>query len=282
MPAGTGRERPACRTRTAGWVSVAVSVLALLLSGCLSAADTSTEGTTGGPATRCPTAYPIRLPITTDATVGVPPLYRLRACAVDARRGPVLLMNDGNAAWATVAPGHEFNLVQGDEEATWLRERVAVPPGLVLPGSAIVVRARPSEVSWRLSREWTVGWAGLEAGMHALAPRGHDTVARALAPESARGQALVSCALTAYHLYLTAQGDPLPVHDGFGALQLTWSAASTACASDWLRADRLFSTQGVRATGWSVAVIRADSWVTRSKRALGWLSPAAPVVIGVR
>ncbi len=281
MPAGTGRDRPACRTRTAGWVSIAVSVLALLLSGCSSAADPATDGS-AAQGTRCPSAYPIRLPITTDATVGVPPLYRLRACAIDARRGPVLLMNEGNAAWATVAPGHEFNLVQGDEEATWLRERVAVPPGMVLPGSAIVVRAPPSEVSWRLSREWTVGWAGLEAGMHALAPRGRDTVARAMDADSARGRALVSCALTAYHLYLTAQGDPLPVHDGLGALQLTWSAASTACAADWLRADRLLTTQGARATGWSLAVIRADSWVNRSKRALGWLAPAAPVLIGVR
>ncbi|GAA2150602.1 hypothetical protein GCM10009844_31710 [Nocardioides koreensis] len=261
---------------------IVVTVLALLLSGCLGAADPATEDASGSGATRCPSAYPIRLPITTDATVGVPPLYRLRACAVDARRGPVLLMNDGNAAWATVAPGHEFNLVQGDEPANWLRERVAVPPGMVLPGTAIVVQARPSEVSWRLSREWTVGWAGFEAGMHALAPRGRDTVARAMDPDAARGQALVSCALTAYHLYLTAQGDPLPVHDGFGALQLTWSAASTACAADWLRADRLLTAQGARATGWSLAVIRADSWVTKSKRALGWLAPAAPVVIGVR
>jgi hypothetical protein len=281
MPAGSGRRRPAFCTRTVGWVTAAAAVLALLV-GCSGAAGPVVEGAGNAHATRCPSAYPIRLPITTDATVGVPTLYQLRACAVDARRGPVLLMNDGNAAWSTVAPGHEFNLVQGNQQATWMRERVAVPPGLVLPGTAIVVRGAPAEMTWRLSREWTVAWASFAAGMQALPPHGPDTAAKAIVGESARGQALVSCSLTAFHLYRTAQGDPLPANDGLGALRLTWSAASTACASDWLRADRMLALQGARATGWSVAVLRADAWVSRARQALGWLDKGGIVVIGVR
>jgi len=283
MPVGTGRERPGCTTRTAGWMAVAVSLLAaLLLTGCSGAGGRTTEGSSAGSWTRCPDAYPVRLPITTAAASGVPPLYRLRACAMDAKLGPVLLMNNGNAAWATVAPGHEFNLVQGNEQATWLRDRVAVPPGMVLPGTAIVVHARPAEVTWTLSREWTVGWASVEAGLHVLAPHGRDTVTRAMATGSLRGRALVSCALTAYHFYRTASGDPLPAHDGIGTLEMTWSAAPTACAADWQLADRSLERQGVRATTWSLAVLRADAWVGRSRRSLSWLDAGGDVMIGVR
>ena len=275
-------DRPACRTRATGWVAIAVALLALALTGCSSAVDQTELTSSGTRLTTCPQEYPIRLPISTRAVAGVPPLYRLRACAADAKRGPVLLVNNGNAAWATIAPGHELNMVQGNEQATWLREHVALPIGLVLPGTAIVVRARPSQVTWSLSREWTVGWASLQAGMNALAPQGRDSSAAAMAAGSPRGRGLVSCALSAYHLYRTAHGDPLSAHDGLGALDLTWSADPGPCSADWQEADKVLAAHGARPVTWSLAVLRADAWVGRSRGTLGWLADFAPVVIGVR
>jgi hypothetical protein len=262
-------------------VAVVASVLVVLtaLTGCLASNPKPVAAVARG--SQCPAEYPVRLALSTHAVMGVPPLSRLKVCATTRRRGPVLLMNEGDAAWATVAPGHEIHPVQGNAVATWLRSRTAVPTGMVFPGAAVVVDARPDEVTWQLSREWTVGWSSLAAGLYALPDSGRDSADQALAAGSPRGQALISCALTAYHLYLTSNGDPLPARDGFGSLELTWSATPSACGSDWQRADRLLARSGARPATWSLAVIRADAWVGGMHGALSWLDEGGPVMIGI-
>ena len=285
MPAGHARDRARRLVRRTRWLPVAMAGLAvLLLAGCNGAAGPAAGGAAQVRSSSCPPEYPHRLKIATRAVIGVPPLRQVSACVEDRRTGPVLLVNGGNAVWVTVAPGHESTLVQHDGQASWLRDRIAMPEGLLLPGSAVLVWARPGEVSWRLNREWSVAWNSFQAGVGALAQRGRDSAEAALAagPDSPRGRALVSCALTAWHLYRTALGDPLPTHDGLGALEMTWSSSSSACAEDWQRADRFLTGQGTTPTTWSTAVSRADAWVGRGRPLLNWLEAGTLVQIRVR
>lgn len=284
MGVGPARDRASRVARSAGWLAGAVVLVlaSTILGGCSNVTQPVAADLTGPRSGLCPPEYPRHLHMTRQDPAGSPPLRGLHACTSDAHRGPVLLVNGGSTVWATVAPGHPSRLVQHDAQATWLRDRVGVPPALLLPGTAVLVWARPSQVTWRPNREWSVAWASLEAGLQALRARGRDTPQAAVTSNAARGQALISCALTAYHLFQTAAVDTTSTGDGLGALELTWSSAPTACAADWSRADRMLSLRGVTPTAWGAAVDRADAWVNRTRSALSWLDVPGLAVVGLR
>lgn len=284
MGVGPARDRAARVARNTGWLAAAVVLVLVstILGGCSDVTQPVAADLTGPRSGFCPPEYPRQLHMTRQGPAGSPPLRGLHACTSDTHRGPVLLVNGGSTVWATVAPGHPSRLVQHDARAAWLRDRVAVPPALLLPGTAVLVWARPSQVTWRPNREWSVAWASLEAGLQALRASGRDTAQAAVDANVARGQALISCTLTAYHLFQTAAVDAAPTGDGLGALELTWSSAPTACAADWSRADRLLSQRGVTPTAWVTAVNRADAWVNRARSALSWLDLPGIPAVGLR
>ena len=285
MGVGPARDRVARVARGTGWVvavAVALVLASTILGGCSGIGQPVAADLTGHRAGVCPPEYPKHLHMTRQDPAGAPPLRGLHACTSDVRRGPVLLVNDGGTVWSTVAPGHPSRLVEHDAQVAWLRSRVAVPPALLLPGSAVLVWARPGQVTWHPNREWSVAWASLEAGFQALAAHGRDTPQAAVVGNAPRGQALISCALTAYHFFQTAAADATPAGDGLGALELTWSASATPCAADWSHADKLLSLRGVTPTAWGMAVARADAWVNRSRAALSWLDVPGVPTVGLR
>jgi len=287
MGVGPARDRAAGAARLArgtGWLAVAVvAILAsTVLGGCSGVTQPVAADLTGPRSGSCPPEYPKHLHLSRQVPAGSPPVRGLHACTSDAHRGPVLLVNSGSTVWSTVAPGHPRRLVQHDAQVSWLRARVGVPPALLLPGTAVLVWSRPSEVTWRPNREWSVAWASLEAGLQALGTAGRDTPQAAVTSNPARGQALISCALTAYHLFQTAATDAAPAGDGIGALELTWSSAPTACAADWTHADGLLRGRGITPVSWVRAVERADAWVNRARGELSWLDVPGVAVVGIR
>lgn len=290
MGVGPARERAARvagvtrLARGTGWRAAAIVLVLVstVLAGCTGVGRPVSADLTDPHSGFCPPEYPKHLHMTRQEPARSPPLRGLHACTSDVHHGPVLLVNDGVTVWSTVAPGHPSRLVQHDAQVEWLRSRVAVPPALLLPGSAVLVWARPGQVTWHPNREWSVAWASLEAGFEALKPHGRDTPQAAVAGDAPRGQALISCALTAYHFFQTAAADATPAGDGIGALELTWSSSPTACAADWGHADRLLSQRGVTPTSWVTAVGRADAWVNRARAALSWLDVPGVPTVGLR
>jgi hypothetical protein len=171
--------------------------------------------------------------------------------------------------WSVTAPGH---LTSRDDRgrAAWFAARVAVPAGLLLPGTSILVQAGPDDVALRPDPSWTVAWASLRAGLHVLGDRGPDGRQAALAPQAPRGRALVSCALSARLVYAGSPATPSLLVSGIGALGMTWSSDGS-CAADWRRADRALALRGDRPVTWAAALPRAQAWLNGVRSTLGWL-----------
>ena len=304
-------------TRGTCWWCLVV-VLAVLVAGCTANAGSSVREVAVTTRNGCPTAYPERLVLTANASEATPPLGDMRACTKDPATGPVLLFAGGRAAWQ-VLPGASTSRVLGGGRWThWLRSRVAVPATVVLPGQSALVWAPARAVGFRVNRDWSVAWASLSAGLRTLPTTGHDSRATAARSGSARGRALVTCALTALHLRRTptlvgaAPASPSTVAStpygatpapatspptgaapggqeprlrgmtGMDALQATWDPSTTACSEDWQHGDRRLDAGSGSAVRWWTAWQRADDWLARVAGDLQWLDHDGVVTLRVR
>jgi hypothetical protein len=292
-------------------------VLVVLLAGCTAGGRTTVREVAATSRNGCPAAYPERLTISASATAATPPLGGLLACTRNPGQGPVLLHDGGWAAWQVLPGVHPSRVVGGGRWSHWLRTRVAVPAGVVMPGQSALVWAPARAISFRLDRDWSVAWASLMAGVQALPATGHDSRATAARLGSVRGRALVTCALTALHLRRTptlvgaapaapstvastpygatpttptsppagAAGGRAPALrglTGLDALQATWDPSTSACSQDWQRSDHLLEAGRGSPERWWSAWQRADDWLARVAGDLQWLDQDGAVTLRVR
>jgi hypothetical protein len=243
--------------------------VAALVATILVACGTGGSGGAGEADAGCPAERPVRVAVSDAGRVDAPSLHGLLVCASLAGVRSVLVTNTGEAAWNVAAPGH-LSSREDRGRAAWFGARVDLPEGLLLPGTSILVQARPDEVAIRPDPSWTVAWASLRAGLHVLGDRGRDGRRAALAPQAPRGRALVSCALSARLVYAGSPATPSLLVSGVGAIGMTWSSDGS-CAADWRRADRALAVKGARPVTWATALPRAQSWLRGVRSSLGWL-----------
>lgn len=150
--------------------------------------------------------------VQTTVTTEVPFLDDIPACAAPSQ-DRTWLHNRSTAVWTISRPsGSPVTLEPTTPtlEQWSFTEAVQLPPGTLLPGSAVTVHAPPSDVEWTIDIASSVAWEGHQTVVARLHSIGEDVAIEAMRNRTSPARfALVQCTLSVADL----AGDDLTTAD---------------------------------------------------------------------
>lgn len=188
----------------------------------------------------CPVLHPLELDVRALSVEGIEYLGTITACT---NRGEdaLWLDNHSDAVWTVDATSPvPVDQLTDSVRHTLFRDSAASihPTAIMAPDTEVVVHASPADVSWSIHPGLSAMWVTQDGLFDLVQSYGLDQVTELAAASSPRRKALITCSVAAYEVIDGAEdalGETNPMEDLLTILGV--GASTTACRSDWLKAD---------------------------------------------